>query len=75
VLALISAAKARALLQGRYHATVDDVQAIMAPALRHRIAPNYAGLAAGITSDKLIEMLVDEVPADKEYAPPAGAAA
>jgi len=74
VLALISCAKARALLQGRYHATVEDVQAVIYPALRHRIAPNYAGLASGVTSEKLIEMLTEEIPADKEYAPPAGVA-
>jgi len=75
VLALISAAKARALVEGRYHATVQDVQQVVAPALRHRIAPNYAGLASGITSDKLIEMLKDAVPADKEYSPPTASAA
>jgi MoxR-like ATPase len=70
VLALISAAKGRALLHGRYHATIEDVQAIVRPALRHRIAPNYAGLAAGVTSEKVIEMLLDEIPADKTYAQP-----
>ncbi len=70
VLALISSAKALALLEGRYHATVQDVQKIVAPALRHRIAPNYAGLAAGISSEKLIEMLLDEVSPEKTYEPP-----
>ncbi len=74
VLALISCAKARALLHGHYHASVDDVKAVIAPALRHRIAPNYAGLASGVTSEKLIEMLLDAVPADKSYEPPAAAA-
>ena len=70
VLALVSCAKARAMVHGRYHASVEDVQAIIRPALRHRIAPNYAALAAGVDSDKLIEMLLDAVPADKEYAVP-----
>ena len=70
VLALVSCAKARAMMHGRYHASVEDVQAIIRPALRHRIAPNYAALAAGVDSDKLIEMLLDVVPADKEYAVP-----
>ncbi len=70
VLALISCAKARALLQGRYHASVEDVQAIIAPALRHRIAPNYAALAAGVNSEKLIEMLLDAVPAERKYEVP-----
>ena len=71
VLALISCAKARALLQGRYHASVGDVQAVLAPALRHRIAPNYAGLAANINSESIIEMLMDAVPADRTYEMPA----
>ena len=70
VLALISCAKARALVHGRYHATVEDVQAVIAPALRHRIAPNYAGLASGINSEKIIKMLLDAVPADKKYEAP-----
>jgi MoxR-like ATPase len=69
VIALISCAKARALLNGRYHASIQDVQAVMAPALRHRLAPNYAAIAAGVDSDKLIELLVDAVPADKTYEP------
>jgi MoxR-like ATPase len=73
VLALVTSAKARALLHGRYHASVDDVKAIVAPALRHRIAANYAGLAAGVTSEKLIQMLLDEVPADKTYEQPKAA--
>jgi MoxR-like ATPase len=70
VLALVSCAKARALLKGRPHAGVEDVQAIMKPALRHRLAPNYAALAANVNSDKLIEMLAEAVPANKVYEPP-----
>jgi len=70
VLALVSCAKARAMIHGRYHASVEDVQAIIYPALRHRIAPNYAALAANVDSDKLIGMLLDAVPADKEYKVP-----
>jgi MoxR-like ATPase len=69
-LALISCAKARALLQGRFHATVEDVDKVMLPALRHRIAPNYAAVASGINSEQIIEMLKEHVPADKEYAQP-----
>jgi len=70
VLSLVSCAKARAMMHGRYHASVEDVQAVIFPALRHRIAPNYAALAAGVDSDKLIAMLIDAVPADREYAAP-----
>jgi len=70
VLALISCAKARAVLQGRYHATVDDVRAAIQPALRHRIGPNYAALAAGVDSEKLLELLIEHVPADAAYEMP-----
>ena len=70
ILALVSCAKARALLDGRHHASTDDVQAVAKPALRHRLATNYAGLAAGINSERLIDMLLEHVPADKAYEPP-----
>ncbi|MCH2597871.1 MAG: AAA family ATPase [Pirellulaceae bacterium] len=71
VLSLISCAKARALLKGRYHTSVEDVQAVVLPALRHRIAPNYAGMAAGLDSEKLLELLLEAVPADQTFAEPA----
>lgn len=71
VLTLVSCAKARAILYGRYHATVADVQAVAKPALRHRLAGNYAAQANNINSEKLIEMLMDAVPADKKYEKPA----
>ncbi|MEX0586442.1 MAG: MoxR family ATPase [Pirellulales bacterium] len=71
VLSLITSAKARAILYGRYHATIEDVKAVAKPALRHRIASNYAAQAAGVSSEQLIEMLMKEVPADRVYARPA----
>jgi MoxR-like ATPase len=70
VLTLIMAAKARAILYGRYHATASDVQAVAKAALRHRIAGNYAAQAHGLTSDKLIDMLFEAVPADRPYEKP-----
>jgi MoxR-like ATPase len=70
VLTLVTAAKARAILYGRYHATVGDVQAIVKPALRHRIAGNYAAQAANVGSEKLIDMLLEAVPADRKYDKP-----
>ena len=71
VLTLVSCAKARAILYGRYHASIADVQAIVKPALRHRIAGNYAAQANNLTSDELIDMLLEAVPADKKYERPA----
>ncbi|MEN6494817.1 MAG: MoxR family ATPase [Thermoguttaceae bacterium] len=70
VLTLVTCAKARAILHGRYHATVGDVQAIAKPALRHRIAGNYAAQANALTSDRLVEMLMEAVPADRKYEKP-----
>ena len=71
LLTLLTAAKARALLYGRYHATAADVQAVAKPALRHRIAGNYAAQASGIGSERLVEMLLEAVPADRKYERPA----
>lgn len=71
VLTLVACAKARAMLHGRYHATIGDVQALIKPALRHRIAGNYAAQANELTSDRLIEMLLEAVPADRKYERPA----
>jgi MoxR-like ATPase len=71
LLTLVSCAKARAILYGRYHATTADVQAIAQPALRHRIACNYAAQASGVNSQKVIEMLLEHLPADRKYQKPA----
>jgi MoxR-like ATPase len=70
VLTLISCAKARALIHGRYHASMEDINWVIGPSLRHRIGPNYAALASGITSEEIIDMLLEQVPADKEYSVP-----
>ena len=71
LLTLVSCAKARAILYGRYHATVADVQAVAKPALRHRIASNYAAQAAQVGSERLIELLMEAIPADRKYEKPA----
>jgi MoxR-like ATPase len=54
---LVLGAKARALLQGRSHATIQDIQALAAPVLRHRILLNYKAEAEGITVDHLVKRL------------------
>ncbi len=51
---ILLAAKARALLDGRVHASAEDVAALALPALRHRIAVNYEGEAAGARPEDLI---------------------
>jgi MoxR-like ATPase len=57
---LLLAAKARALLQGRYHATTEDVLAVALPVLRHRLIPSFNAEAAGQTSDTIITRLLEE---------------
>ena len=57
---LLLAAKAHAILQGRYHATTADVVAMALPVLRHRIIPSFNAEAAGQTSDLIIRKLLDE---------------
>ena len=58
---LVLGGKARALSRGRYNVSEDDIRALAKPVLRHRIVNNYAAEAEGLTSDKLIEMLLDEM--------------
>ena len=63
---LILAGKARAALRGRCHVSTDDVQAVCLPILRHRIIPNFAARSEGMTSDSLIEKLLEEIPANED---------
>ena len=57
--ALILGAKVRALAEGRYNVSVDDLKALAAPALRHRIILNFEGEAEGVDTDSLIGQIVD----------------
>jgi MoxR-like ATPase len=59
---LILGAKARALLRGRAHVTVEDIQALAAPALRHRILLNYRAEAEGVRVDDVVKKLLTTVP-------------
>src|SRR5581483_6286853 len=60
--ALILGAKARALLDGRSVAALDDVRAVAAPVLRHRILLNFQAEADGIDADQIVSRLLDAVP-------------
>jgi MoxR-like ATPase len=60
--ALILASKARALMQGRYHVSVSDIRAVARPILRHRIIPNFYAESEKITSDILVDKLIEAVP-------------
>jgi MoxR-like ATPase len=55
---LVLGAKARALLKGRAHVTIEDIQTLAAPVLRHRILLNYRAEAEGIRSENVIDRLL-----------------
>jgi MoxR-like ATPase len=59
---LILGAKARALLQGRYHVKFDDVRALAHPVLRHRILKNFHAESERVTTDQLVDRLLESVP-------------
>lgn len=56
--ALVIGAKARALWQGRTHASIEDIRALAAPVLRHRILLNYRAEADGVDVEQVIEKLL-----------------
>ncbi len=60
--ALVLGAKARALMHGRLHVSVKDIQALARPILRHRIIPNFYAEAEGVTAEHIIDRLVEAVP-------------
>lgn len=55
---LIKLAKARALMEGRYHVSIGDLKHVAKPVLRHRLLLNYEGEAEGQTADSLIETIL-----------------
>ena len=62
---LITGAKARAILRGRFNASLEDVQALALPVLRHRMGLNFAAQSEGVDSDHVIGRLLEEIPSDK----------
>ena len=58
--AIIMTAKVRALLEGRYNVSQEDLREVAFPALRHRIIPNFDGLTEGITPEDVIEEIIKE---------------
>jgi MoxR-like ATPase len=59
---LVLGAKANALLQGRTHVSADDLRALAAPVLRHRILMNYRAEAEGASVETIIQRLIEAVP-------------
>jgi MoxR-like ATPase len=61
---LILAGKVRALTLGRFNLSFEDIQWALAPALRHRLIPNFEAEAEGITTDAILQSVLTEVPTD-----------
>ena len=59
--AIVLAAKIRALLQGRFNVAVEDVNRVAPSALRHRILLNFEGEAEGISTDQLVDEVIEAV--------------
>ncbi|MCA8999303.1 MAG: MoxR family ATPase, partial [Planctomycetaceae bacterium] len=59
---LILGAKARAILEGRFHVTTDDVRSVAHPVLRHRILTTFQADTEGITPENVIDKLISHVP-------------
>jgi MoxR-like ATPase len=61
---LLLAGKVRALTEGRFNVSFDDIQAVTHAALRHRLILNFEAEAEGITTDHIIDQILKEVPRD-----------
>ena len=60
--AVLLAAKIRALFEGRFAASTDDVRAVALPALRHRVLLNFEGEAEGMKTDQVITRILESLP-------------
>ena len=63
---MILGAKARALMHRRTHVSVEDVQALAKPVLRHRVVVNFAAESDGVNSDQVIDQLLESTPARED---------
>ena len=68
-IALLMAAKARALLHRRCHATTADLAAVAHPVLRHRIVLTFNAEAAGVDADSVLTRIVEATPSLRNKAP------
>ncbi|HSF16850.1 MAG TPA: MoxR family ATPase [Vicinamibacteria bacterium] len=62
---IVLGAKARALMRGRYHVSYEDVRALARPVFRHRILINFHAQSERVTSEKIVDQLLDAVPVSK----------
>jgi MoxR-like ATPase len=59
---LVLGAKARALTSGRYHVSFEDIRAMAHPVLRHRVLTNFRAESEGISTDSIVDELIERVP-------------
>jgi len=59
---LVLAAKAKAILGGATHVTIDHIRSVALPVLRHRLVANFHAEADGVTTDEVIQRLLTEIP-------------
>jgi len=64
--AMLLGAKIKALLDGRFSASCDDIRVVALPALRHRLILNFEGEAEGVQTDDIIAEILQLVPEHKE---------
>jgi MoxR-like ATPase len=62
---LVLGGKARALMHGRYHVSFDDIRALAHPVLRHRLLTNFHAQSERISTDHIVEKLIEAVPMPK----------
>ncbi len=65
---LLLGGKAKAALDGRYFVTTEDIKSVAHPVLRHRVLTNFNAESEGITSDKVIDKLIETIHAKGESA-------
>jgi MoxR-like ATPase len=62
---LVLGGKARALTNGQYHVSFDDIRALAHPVLRHRVLLNFHAQSEGVTTDTIVDRLLEAVPAPR----------
>ena len=64
--ALISAAKVKALMSGRFNVSYDDINALAYPVLRHRMKLTFEAIAERVSADEIVTMIIDELTGKKK---------
>jgi len=60
---MVLAARARALLRGRNHVSVEDIQGVAAPVMRHRLVTTFTATSDNVTPDRIVDELIEHIPA------------